>query len=277
MRYRPKLQEFNQRLREAMLRIVREFPRYGYRKIADLLKRAGWKVNVKRVYRLWRAEGLRVPRRRKKPRNRGHSGASIARMPANHLNHVWSWDFVSDATADGRELRWLVVIDEYARECLYLSPRRSWSAADVLEVVLKLMTEHGIPLCIRSDNGPELTAKTLRRSLEGLGLEMLYVEPGSPWQNGAVESFIATLRDELLNEQRFCGVRQAAQASDCYRVLYNTKRPHGSLGYRTPAEAAGRVTNNHSLRFELSKSSATRAVVDNALGDANGFMNYGLS
>ena len=277
MRYLPKRQKVNERLKEAMLRLVREYPRYGYKKIAGLLRKEGWKVNPKRVYRLWKEEGLRVPRRRKRPKNRGHADSSVARLPARHINHVWSWDFVSDSTRSGRELRWLVVLDEYSRECLYFQPRRSWSAADVLEVMLELMAEHGIPLCLRSDNGPELTARQLRESLETLGLKLLYIEPGSPWQNGAVEALIAILRDEFLNEHRFVGVQEAATKSERYRELYNTKRPHGSLGQRTPAEAAGRVINNRSLRFELSRGSAPRAAVDNSCTREKGFMDTGLS
>ena len=262
-RYKPVLSEENARIKESMLRLVKEHPRYGYRRITALLRREGWHVNRKRVYRLWKEEGLKVPKRRKKPKNKGHSRTSIGNYPSTHINHVWSWDFVSSSTRNGQELRWLVIIDEYTRECLHLEARRSWPAADVWECLLALMTSRGAPFCMRSDNGPEFIASALQSSLSALGLNVLYVEPGCPWQNGAVESFNASFRDEWLNEQSFLGIAQAKTKGLQFMDSYNNVRPHSSLGYNTPAEYAAKVTNNRSLRFELSGSSATRAAVDN--------------
>ncbi len=277
MRYVCKRQEFNERLRGSMLRKVQQYPHYGYKKITRELNKDGWKVNRKRVYKLWRTEGLKVPRRRKKPKNKGHSSHSILRRPAQHINHVWSWDFVSGATTNGRELRWLVVLEEFTRECFYFHPRRSWSAEDILEVLLELMGKHGIPLCIRSDNGPEFTAKLIKDSLTRMGLELLYVEPGSPWQNGAVESLISILRQEFLNEQCFTSVSQATKKSETFQMFYNARRPHGSLGYRTPEEARKASYQQPLATLELSKGSATRAAIDNSYDYLNNISDMELS
>jgi transposase InsO family protein len=219
-----------------MLELVREHPRYGYRFITALLRQDGWKVNRKRVYRLWRQEGLQVPKKQRKKRRLGTSEGGCARRRAEHKNHVWAWDFVFDCTANGRSLKWLSIIDEHTRECLALEVNRRMTSDDVLDVLRDLFVVRGVPQHIRSDNGPEFIAQAIRRFLSGAGVETLYVEPGSPWQNGYAESFNSRLRDELLNAEIFENVPEAQSLSAEWRSVYNHRRPHSSLGYQTPAQ-----------------------------------------
>ena len=245
-----------------MLALVRKHPRFGYRRVARLLRVSGWMVNVKRIYRLWKAEGLRVPRKRRKSRNIGVSAASVMATPATHANHVWSIDFVSDATVNGKELRWLAVIDEVTKKCVHFEPRRSWSAEDVLEVIFVAARTHGAPLAIRSDGGPEFTAHTFRNGLNRLNILSLVVAPASPWQNGFVESFNGKARDEFLNVTLFFSLAHARLLGEQWRRSYNTERPHSSLRYLTPEEYSRRVTHRLLRREAESLSSQP---VDNSL------------
>ena len=218
--------------------LVRQYPRYGYRMITAKLRQEGWKVNFKRIYRLWRREGLKVPQKPRKKRRLGHHGNSCVRRRAEHKDHVWTWDFIHDRTATGQPLKWLAITDEYTRECLALEVDRSITADRIVEILTSLFVSRGIPKHIRSDNGPEFIASAIRRHGEAAGLEMLYVEPGSPWENGYAESFFSRLRDELLNCEVFENLAEARWFAKRRREEHNQERPHSSLGYQTPAEFA---------------------------------------
>lgn len=221
-----------------MPELVRVHPRFGYRRIAALLRREGFPVNFKRVYRLWRQEGLKVPRKQRKKRRLGHSENGCQRHRAERRNHVWCWDFIFDRTASGSSLKWLSVIDEFTRECLVLKVSRSITIADLIEFFQGLFVAHGLPAHIRSDNGPEFIADGLRDWLPAAHVGPLYIEPGSPWENGYAESFHSKLRDEFLECEVFETVTVAQALGTAWRRSYNEERPHMSLGYRTPAEFA---------------------------------------
>jgi len=222
-------------LTAAIIALARRFGRYGYRRITDLLRRAGWQVNAKRVQRIWRAEGLKVPARQPKRGRLWLADGSCIRLRPERRNHVWAYDFVSETTSDGRKLRLLTVIDEYTRECLSIHVARRITNHDVLYALSELFLEHGIPEHIRSDNGPEFVAKTIRGWLSNLGVKTLFIEPGSPWENGYVESFNGKLRDELLNGEIFYTLKEAQILIQNWRRKYNHLRPHSSLGGRPPA------------------------------------------
>jgi putative transposase len=232
----PKTKEEEGRLVSRMLEVVRQHPRYGYRRIWALLRREGWRVNRKRVHRLWRQQGLKVPRRQRKKRRLGSSANSCVRRPAEHKGHVWAWDFLHDRTTDGGPLKWFTLVDEYTRECLALEVRRGMTARAVAEVLAGVVRERGAPVHIRSDNGPEFIAKGIRSWMVGAGLETLYIEPGAPWENGYAESFNSKVRDELLNAEEFGSLLEARVLAKEWKQDYNHVRPHSSLGYRTPAE-----------------------------------------
>lgn len=218
--------------------LSKKHPRYGYRRITALLRRQGWKVNAKRVYRIWRREGLQVPRRQRKRRRSGNSDNACSRRRAECANHVWSYDFLFDTTESGQRLKIMPVLDEYTRECLALRVAPSITSEDVIEELSRLMLKRETPQFIRSDNGPEFVAKAVRRMLEFRGSQAAYIAPGAPWENGYTESFNSVLRDELLNREAFASVDEARVLLERWRVEYNEKRPHGSLGYRTPREFA---------------------------------------
>jgi transposase InsO family protein len=237
-RYRPIIREQEGRLMERMLMLVRAHPRYGYRRIWALLKREGWSVNRKRVYRLWRREGLKVPQKAGKKRHLGHSANGCARHRAEHADHVWAWDFIFDRTTSGRSLKWLSIVDEYTRECLALVVARSITAQDVLDVLAELFVVRGVAGHLRSDNGPEFIAQGLRRWLQWTDAKTLYIAPGAPWENGYAESFHSRLRDELLNVEEFASVAEARVFAERWQLEYNHRRPHSALGYQTPAEFA---------------------------------------
>jgi len=221
-----------------MLELVRQHPRYGYRRIGALLRDAGFRVNRKRVYRLWRQQGLKVPRKKHKKRRLGHSGNSCVRQRARHKDHVWAWDFIHDRTQDGRPLKWLVLVDEFTRECLALEVGRGMTAQAAVAVLARVVAERGAPGHLRSDNGPELIAKALRSWLAEAGIGTLYIEPGAPWENGYAESFNSRLRDELLESEEFTSLLEARVLGKQWKEQYNTVRPHSALGYRTPAAFA---------------------------------------
>jgi putative transposase len=222
------------RLRELALR----HPRYGYRRITALVRAEGWQVNRKRVQRLWRTAGLKVPGKQRKRRRLGWAGNTAVRRRAQRPNQVWSYDFVWDQTADGRRLKWLPVVDEYTRECLTLPVARSLTGADVVAELRRLVAERGAPEYLRSDNGPEFVAREVREWLEQERIGTLYIEPGSPWENAYSESFNSRLRDEFLDREAFDTVLEAKVLAAAYRQEYNERRPHSALGYRTPVEFA---------------------------------------
>jgi transposase InsO family protein len=225
-------------LTRAIIALASQYGRYGYRRITIKLREAGWDVGKDRVERIWRREGLKVPQKQK-PRGRlWLNDGSCVRLRPERLNHVWSYDFVSTFTHDGRRVRMLNLIDEYTRECLAIHVRRRINSNHVIEVLADAMIEHGIPENIRSDNGPEFVAKELRKWLAQTGAKTLYSEPGSPWENGYCESFNGKLRDECLNGEIFYSLKEAQIVIEQWRVEYNTRRPHSALGYRPPAPAA---------------------------------------
>lgn len=218
--------------------LVRRWPRFGYRRIHALLRMEGWRINRKRVYRLWRREGFKVPKKTHKRRGLGISDNAVVRHRATAVNQVWCWDFIHDRDENGRMLKWLIIEDEFTREGLALEVSRSFKAVDVLEVLSQVMLIRGVPDRIRSDNGPEFIASAIRRFLRAAGVGTLYIEPGSPWQNGYAESFNSKLRDEFLNVESFADLAEARSLSVWWRNEYNHRRPHSSLGYRTPAQFA---------------------------------------
>jgi transposase InsO family protein len=221
-----------------MLEMVRRHPRYGYRRIWALLRSDGFAINRKRVYRLWRKEGLKVPQKQCKKRRLGSSGNGIVRRASGGKDQVWAWDFIHDRTEDGRSLKWLSIVDEYTRECLALEVARSFTSGDVIDVLIDLLHVRGVPKHVRSDNGPEFIAKAIRAWLGSANVGTLYIDPGAPWQNGFAESFHGRLRDELLDAELFSCLKEAKLLSTQWRLDYNHRRPHSSLGYRPPAEFA---------------------------------------
>jgi transposase InsO family protein len=225
-------------LTEAIVALASEYGRYGYRRITVELHKAGWQVGKDRVQRIWRREGLKVPQKQK-PRGRlWLNDGSCVRLRPERAHHVWSYDFVSAMTHDGRTLRLLVLIDEYTRECLAIRVARRLGSYEVIETLADVMVWRGIPEHIRSDNGPEFVAKELRKWLGKVGTGTLYIEPGSPWENGYCESFNGKMRDECLNGEIFYSLKEAQIVIEKWRVEYNTRRPHSALGYRPPAPAA---------------------------------------
>jgi len=237
-RYEPLVVEDEPMLVRAMHEQVRHHPRYGYRRVWALLRGEGWKVNRKRVYRLWRKEGFRVPRRQHKKRRLGHSDGGILRHRPEHPNHVWAWDFIHDRDEGHRSLKWLTLVDEYTRECLALEVERGMTASVIIDIVAQVILIRGAPRFLRSDNGPEFIAQALRSYLEAAQIGTLYIEPGSPWENGYSESFNGKLRDELLNAESFADLREAKVLAATWQNDYNHHRPHSSLGYQTPAAYA---------------------------------------
>jgi putative transposase len=221
-----------------MLQLARSRPRYGYRRIGWLLREEGWRAGLSRVFRLWQREGLKVPVKKRKRRRIGTSENGCHRRRAEGPNDVWCWDFVYDRTASGSQLKWLSVVDEYTRECLALKVNRSITSEDVIDTLSELFVMRGVPRHIRSDNGPEFIAHALRRWLGQVGVDAMYIEPGSPWENGYAESFHGRLRDEFLAMEIFDGVRDARALTASWKDEYNTQRPHSSLGYQTPARFA---------------------------------------
>ncbi len=222
-------------LREQMIAIACEYGRYGYRRVTALLRDEGWKVNHKRIERLWRQEGLKVPKKQPKRRRLWLNDGSCIRLRPMYRNHVWSYDFVAERTTDGRPIRMLNIVDEYTRECLKICIGRQVKAADVIYELSELFVERGAPDFLRSDNGSEFTAESVREWLQRLGVKTLFIEPGSPWENGYIESFNGKMRDELLNGEIFDTILEAKVITERRRKTYNTVRPHSSLGYRPPA------------------------------------------
>ena len=237
-RYKPKQADKDKVLVAAMKRLAKKHPRYGYRFITAKLRQEGWQVNKKRVQRLWRKEGLQVPYRRKIKKSRGSSQNACFVKKAEFINHVWTYDFIEDRTEDGRKLKFLTVLDEYTRESLAIEVGCSIRAKDVIAVLEHLFMVRGAPGFIRSDNGPEFIADAIRQWLKDRSVGPLYIEPGSPWENGYVESFHGRFRDELLDRELFYSVKEAKVLAESWRLEYNDHRPHSSLGYKTPAQFA---------------------------------------
>lgn len=226
------------RLMADIVSLAAKYGRYGYRRITALLRERGWLVNHKRVERIWRREGLKVPKKQPKRGRLWLNDGSCIRLRPQHKDHVWSYDFMVARTADGRPFKLLTIIDEYTRECLSIVVERRITSQDVIDHLFDLLVLRGIPEHIRSDNGPEFTAREVRKWLSHLGVKTLFIEPGSPWENGYIESFNGKLRDELLNREIFTTLTEAKVLIAQWRQEYNHVRPHSSLGYRPPAPEA---------------------------------------
>ena len=228
-------------LRERIKDLANRHPRYGCPRVTAMLHREGWKVNKKRVHRIWKEEGLQVKRKPKK-RRRGPKGEVVNK--AEYANHVWSYDFMEDRTESGNRIRFLNLMDEYTRECLAIEARRSSGAGEVIECLEWLFLTRGVPQYIRSDNGPEFVAQAVRNWLKQEGCKTIYIEPGSPWENPYIESFNGKFRDECLNMELFRNIIEAQQVADSWRQEYNEYRPHSSLENLTPKEFAS-ITPPH--------------------------------
>ena len=234
-RYGAEPRDDEERLVRRMHELVRRRPRFGYRRIWALLRAEGRRVNVKR---LWRREGLKVPKKPRKKRRLGSSENACHRRRAEGMNDVWCWDFVFDHTASGTTLKWLSIVDEYTRECLTLKVDRRLTAEDVIDTLAELFAARGVPRHIRSDNGPEFIARAIRRWLGQVDVGTLYIAPGAPWENGYAESFHSKFRDEFLATEVFGSLPEARRLTAAWKRDYNELRPHSSLGYVTPAAFA---------------------------------------
>jgi len=221
-----------------VVRLASQYGRYGYRRITALVQQEGWQVNHKRVERIWRREGLKVPKKQPKRRRLWLTDSASIRLRPTRRNHVWAYDFVLTRTHDGRAVRMLTMLDEYTRECLAIKAGRHFRAQDVLACLGELFVQKGVPEYIRSDNGPEFTAIAVRDWLTRVGSRTLFIEPGSPWENGYIESFNGKLRDELLNREVFYTLKEVEVVTEQWRREYNQFRPHSALGYRPPAPEA---------------------------------------
>ncbi|NYD91051.1 transposase InsO family protein [Sphingomonas melonis] len=225
-------------LTDDIVALARQYGRYGYRRVTALLHAGGWSVNHKRVERIWRREGLKVPQKQPKRGRLWLNDGSCIRLRPEYPGHVWAYDFVEGRTHDGRKFRILTIIDEASRECLALVVARRLNHEDVLAALAELFIERGPPAHIRSDNGSEFIATAVQAWLGKVGVKTLYIAPGSPWENGYNESFNGSLRDELLNGEIFYSLAEAKVLIEAWRRHYNTVRPHSSLGYRPPAPEA---------------------------------------
>lgn len=232
-----------QKLKSDIIYLATKYGRYGYKRVTALLNQDGWKVNHKRVYRIWRTEGLKVPAKQPKRGRLWFNDGSCVRKRPEYKNHVWSYDFVFDRTQGGKPIRMLTVIDEYTRECLAIKIKHKLNSIDVIHALADLFLFRGVPDYIRSDNGAEFIAKKLRKWLYQLNVKTLYITPGSPWENGYIESFNGRLRDELLNGEIFYSLKEAQILVEMWRREYNTKRPHSSLGYKPPAPESFKIVD----------------------------------
>ena len=226
-------------------------PRYGYRRITIKLREKGWFINFKRVYRLWCQEGFKIHKKQHKRLRLGTSANSCDRKKPQYRNHVWSYDFLVERLENGRRLRLLAVIDEYTRECLALDVSKGFTGTDVTELLRYLFVVRGCPKYIRSDNGPEFISKQVKSFLEKTGVRTLFIAPGSPWENGYIESFNSKLRDEFLNRELFLHIDELRYVADRWRMDYNHYRPHSSLDYMAPAAFAASCLEQGSATLHL--------------------------
>jgi len=237
-RYLPQVRDDEAPLTQRIIELACIYGRYGTPRITAMLRQDNWHVNHKRVERIWRQQGLKVPQKQPKRGRLWLNDGSCIRLRPRHKDHVWAYDFVQGRTHDGRTLRMLTLVDEFTRECLAIDVARRLNSDDVLECLAWLFATRSVPEHIRSDNGPEFTATVVRDWLKKVNVKTLFIEPGSPWENGYVESFNGKLRDELLNGELFYTLKEAKVVIERWRRHYNTIRPHSSLGYRPPAPEA---------------------------------------
>jgi transposase InsO family protein len=245
-RYEKRVADDEIYIRGRIIALASEYGRYGYRRVTALLRNEGLHINPKRVQRIWREEGLKVPKKQPKRARLWRNDGSVIRLRPVFPKHVWSYDFMEDRTENGVKYRILNVIDEYTRECLAVKVARKLNSRDVIQTLYDLFLEQGVPVHIRSDNGSEFTAKRVQHWLNRLTVRPLYIEPGSPWENGYIESFNSKMRDEFLNLEIFYSLKEVQILIEMWRKHYNTIRPHSSLGYRPPAPAA---TIIHPVQF----------------------------
>lgn len=250
IRYDLKRKTDEKELRLSIVRLAKKYGRYGYRRITALLKAEGWDVNHKRVERIWREEGLKVPTKQKKRGRLYFNDGSCIRLSPMYKNHVWSYDFVQDRLNNGKKIRMLTILDEYTRKCLKIKVNRSLKSDDLIEALLELFLVEGIPEYIRSDNGSEFVAKSVQDFLTKIKVKTAYITPGSPWENGFVERFNGILRDELLNGEIFYTLKEAQFMVENYRKEYNQIRPHSSLNYQPPAPEV-KVLNSNLLTLNM--------------------------
>jgi transposase InsO family protein len=262
-RYKTKQPDKDKALTAEINKLAKKHKRYGYRMITAKLRQDGWIVNHKRIQRIWQKEGLQVPYRRKFKKAKGTSENSCAVKKAEYSNHVWTYDFMSDQTEDGGKLKLLTVLDEFTRESLAIEVGRSIRAKDVIAVLEYLFMVRGVPNFIRSDNGPEFIADAIKKWLKKNHVETLYIAPGSPWENGYIESFNGKLRDNLLNREVFYSVKEAKVIVEQWRLEYNNHRPHSGLGYMTPAAFAASCNPPGSATLRLADCRIKK--VDNSL------------
>lgn len=229
-RYERKPNAFREKVRKRVVALARHYGRYGYRQITNLLNLEGFNVGKDRVYSLWREEGLKVPAKQPKRSRLWLTDGSCIRKRPRYRNHVWSYDFVSDRTHDGKPFRILNILDEYSRECLASVVQRRINSQDVILILADLFLKHGCPKYIRSDNGPEFVAKRLMSWFQTLDVQPLFITKGSPWENGYCESFNGKMRYEFLNGEIFFSLFEAKVLIEAWRQHYNTKRPHSALG-----------------------------------------------
>jgi len=237
-RYEPVKLPDEDEVRTEIIYLACNYGRVGYRMVTDMMRNKGNLINHKRVERIWREEGLKLPQKQTKKPRLWLADGSCVRLRPTHKNHVWSYDFIEDRTVNGKKIRFLNIIDEFTHECLASVPRRSWRNNDVIELLASLMLLKGTPEYLRSDNGPEFTAKKIRKWLKDVGVITAYIEPGSPWENGYCESFNARMRDEFLNGELFGNMCEAIMLTKRWVAYYNTVRPHSSLGGKPPAPQA---------------------------------------
>ena len=237
-RKKPEGRPDEEALTAEIVRLASRYGRYGYRRITAMLRSEGWTVNAKRVERIWRREGLKVPQKQPKRGRLWLNDGSCVRLRPEHPNHVWSYDFVEGRTHNGRKFRMLNIIDEFTRECLAIRIDRKLNSTDVIDALSDLFILRGVPGHVRSDNGPEFIAKAVREWIAAVGAKTAFIEPGSPWENGYCESFNSKLRDELLDGEIFYSLAEAKVIIEAWRRYYNTERPHSSLRYKPPAPEA---------------------------------------
>ena len=230
-----------------MCRLALRWPRFGYRRVAVLLRKEHWRVNDKRVHRLWKDQGLQIRKKQRKRRRMGSGASACHRRKPRYRNHVWGYDFVSERTERGGQLKLLNVVDEFTRECLTIEVARKFTGQDVVNALSELFAIRGRPKYLRSDNGPEFACKAVRKWLKTLGVGTLFIEPGSPWENGYVDSFNGKLRDECLNGELFLSLTEARYVVERWRLDYNHHRPHSMLNWMTPAVFSARCRGRRRL------------------------------